>query len=53
MGKTTGLLKKEDYENEWYDLTEDLDVYYITGRIYDGNAIIIYKDSSNEEASVQ
>ena len=35
MGKTTGLLKKEDYENVCYDLPDELDIYYITGRIYD------------------
>ena len=48
MGEITGLLKKEDYESVCYDLSDDLDVYYIKGRIYDGKDIIKYKDSSNE-----
>ena len=53
MGKITGLLKKEDYKSVFYDLPDDIYVYYITGRIYDGKAIIKYKDSSNEEVSIQ
>ena len=50
MGEITGLLKKEDYEIVCYDLPDDLDVYYIKGRIYDGKDIIKYKDSSNEKS---
>ena len=46
MGETTGLLKKKI--TKLYDLPDDLDVYYIKGRIYDGKDIIKYKDSSNE-----
>ena len=52
MGETTGLLKKEEqFERVCYDLPEN-DVFYITGRIYDGKAKIIYKDSGDDEVII-
>lgn len=53
MGETTGLLKKEDLNKVCYDLPDELDVYFITGRIFDGKAIIKYMDSNNEEVNIK
>ena len=53
MGETTGLLKKGLLNQVCYDLPDELDVFYITGRIFDGKAKIKYMNSNNEEITIQ
>ena len=52
MGEITGLLKIGDFSSVCYELPNLPDDYYITGRIYDGNAKIEYKDENNKKIPI-
>ena len=45
------VLKKEDYENVCYNLPDVLDVNYTADIIYDGKAIIKYKEEISNQSN--
>ena len=53
MGEITGLIKRDISNQVCYNLPDEADGYYITGKLYDGKAIIKYFDSNNEEISIK
>ena len=48
-GQITGILRKDILKEECYDLPEEVDTYYLTGRIYDNSSMIRFTDSDKSE----